>query len=291
MFRVLANLFLRGFADLRINKGVQCLTLAAVILVAFLGGLFLIALHNLDMHLDMHKGKVTFQVYWQKDTEPEKVRASWKELQNLPYLNSMHTYTPDQGLDVLSESLSTSINLNWLKGQSPLPPTAVLNFSFSSNKDFTQAKQIYNSLKSRPGIAKVHFNPLQMDMARSWIQFTHRIAWPMIGFLTFILALIVGNTFKLALLYRKEEIEILRLVGAARWYIQLPLLIGGAIQGLAGGMMGFALLKFVQISVQDILNIPPLWIKVHFLPLPEILIALLIITAASSISSWVAIRD
>lgn len=291
MVRTLANLVLRGLTDLRINKAVQLLTLTAVILVTFLGGLFLIVLHNLDLHLEEHKGKVTFQLYWQEETDINKVKATWQEFQNLPHLESMQTFTPDQGLNVLSNILKTDIDLKRATGKSPLPPTAVLDFSFNNDQDFNQAKEIYNSLSSRPGVQKVHFNPLQMDMARSWVQFTHRVAWPMLGFLTFILALIVGNTFKLALLYRKEEIEILRLVGAARWYIQLPLLVGGAFQGLVGAALGFLLLKFVQISVSDLLNIPPIWIKVHFLPLNELLIALFIIVAASSLSSWVAVRD
>ena len=291
MFRILANLMFRGVTDLRINKGVQLLTLAAVILVAFLGGLFLTVLHNLDTHLQKNKGKITFQVYWEEGQELQKVQKTWKELEKLPHLVSINTFTPDQGLDLLTETLDTDINLQWLKGQSPLPPTAVLNFSFADNEDFSHAKTTYNALRKRQGVQKVHFNPFQMDMARSWIQFTHRVAWPMIGFLTLILALIVGNTFKLALLYRKEEIEILRLVGAARWYIQLPLLLGGAIQGLLGGILGFSLLKLVQASAQDILNIPPLWIKINFLPFDEIILALLIIIAASSISSWVAVRD
>jgi cell division transport system permease protein len=54
--------------------------------------------------------------------------------------------------------------------------------------------------------------------------------------------LIVSNTIRLAVYARREEIEILRLVGAGRSFVSIPFLVEGFIQGTLGGVVAIALL-------------------------------------------------
>ena len=57
--------------------------------------------------------------------------------------------------------------------------------------------------------------------------------------------LIVANTIRLAVLSRRDELEILSLVGASRAYVSMPFLIEGLIQGAAGGALALGLLYAV----------------------------------------------
>ncbi len=54
--------------------------------------------------------------------------------------------------------------------------------------------------------------------------------------------LIVANTIRLAVLARRDELEILALVGASRAFVATPFLLEGAAQGAAGGLVALALL-------------------------------------------------
>jgi hypothetical protein len=67
-------------------------------------------------------------------------------------------------------------------------------------------------------------------------------------------------------LARRDELEILRFVGASRAYIQFPLLVGGAFQGLLGASLALGLLKLLHHGIEDMFNVPPLWITISFLP-------------------------
>ena len=55
--------------------------------------------------------------------------------------------------------------------------------------------------------------------------------------------LVIGNSARLAALTRKDEIEVLRLVGASDSFIVIPFFLEGAIQGLAGSALGVGALS------------------------------------------------
>ena len=56
---------------------------------------------------------------------------------------------------------------------------------------------------------------------------------------------ITTNTIKLTIYSRRDEIEIYKLVGATDWFVKLPYLIEGAIEGLLGGILSFIILLVV----------------------------------------------
>ncbi len=72
----------------------------------------------------------------------------------------------------------------------------------------------------------------------------------MLGFIFIIIALlIIFNTIRIAIFTRREEIEIMKLVGATDWYIRWPFIIEGMIYGVAGALMAFTLTLFAYWSV------------------------------------------
>jgi len=66
--------------------------------------------------------------------------------------------------------------------------------------------------------------------------------------------LIVANTIRLSVYARRDEIDILRLVGASRSYVASPFLLEGLIEGLAGGLLGLASLGAVWSGVAPMLG-------------------------------------
>jgi cell division transport system permease protein len=57
---------------------------------------------------------------------------------------------------------------------------------------------------------------------------------------------IINNTIQLVIQSRKDEIEIMRLMGVSNWYIRLPLVLQGAFYGFAGSLIALLPLQFVQ---------------------------------------------
>ena len=278
----------RSLRELALNRKLLILTLAAITLVVFLAGLFMLLLHAVDSELGKTRGEALFQVYWQPGSDPQKVQSQLNNLKSLPDLTAIKTFTPEEGLSVLARNLSND-DMSWLKNENPIPYTALL--SFASKGDGGWADATTAMLRAMPGVAMVSFNNINTDLSQAWAGFSHKVIWPVIIFLGLVLGLIVGNTIKLSLMHRRNEIEIYRLVGAKPWFILAPLMMNGALQGFLGGLAALILLKFTQMSLSEMLNFPPLSFLIEFLPFRQILLLLLLPALVGMAASWLAARD
>jgi cell division transport system permease protein len=68
--------------------------------------------------------------------------------------------------------------------------------------------------------------------------------WIRLGFLAIFLALLfaslflIVNTIRLATFARRREIEVMKLVGASNWFVRIPFMLEGMVQGVAGALVG-----------------------------------------------------
>jgi len=73
---------------------------------------------------------------------------------------------------------------------------------------------------------------------------------------------LIANTIHMAIYARREEIEIMRLVGASNWFVRTPFIVEGAVEGLIGGVLAVAFIVVVQKMAVDRLTELPQWINV-----------------------------
>ncbi|WP_045214843.1 cell division protein FtsX [Desulfonatronovibrio magnus] len=288
--RIFFHLFIQGLLNLGRNKWAQIFTLSAVTFVSFLAGLFLLLLYNFNVIVTTTQDKIEYQVYWEHGYPMEEVEEQWALIAEWD-IDSVETFTPEQALQLLVDSMGSDFDPGHLSKSNPLPSTALIEFSLASSDSDNRARSIYNDLQQLPGIDRISYNPLQMDMARNWLNIVSRIFVPLIGLMFVITGLVVANTLKLNQINRKEEVEILSLIGASSGYIRLPLIITGAVQGMCGGILSVLLLKGGHLLVKDILYFAPLWVRIDFLPVSYVFGLVGALTMVGIISSLPAGRD
>ncbi len=66
--------------------------------------------------------------------------------------------------------------------------------------------------------------------------------------------MLVSNTIRLSIYTRRREVEVMRLVGATRWFIRWPFMIEGVVVGLAGGLVAILILWLGKITIVDPLS-------------------------------------
>jgi len=295
MIRMLFRLMRQGFTDLALNPWAQLFSLAAVVLVAFLSGLFLMALTTLNQQLGSVRGETAFQVYWHPGMDMVQIKEQWDSFHKLPDFSRMATFTPEQAMRDMGEKLSGNSDglardFSFLSGKSPLPATALVFFEPNTSDIDTWTAETTGVLKSGTGVSRVVTTPLRDELGKAWRQVSRYVMWPSVGFLALVLGLVVGNTVRLSLVARAHEIEILQLAGAHNWYIRLPLIISGAIIGLSGGAVATGLLVLVHRQIKDVLDFPPLLMEIQFPPAPMLIALVAVPTLMAALASWLAVR-
>ena len=107
--------------------------------------------------------------------------------------------------------------------------------------DIAQMAETKRNLEAIPGIAEVKAH---LDYADAFITIRNIVtivSFALIAVLVFVSFFIMSNTIKLATYSRREEIGIMKMVGASNSFIRLPFVIEGLILGLLGSLLAFVL--------------------------------------------------
>ncbi len=285
--RLFFRLVGEGLRDVKRTKGVQAITLTAVTLMALLSSFFLLVLFNMQVIFTGPQSDVQFQIYWEKGVDKEIVQKQWAELGEISE-SELQTFTPNKALRVMAEEFGRGESFKALKENNPLPYTAVFHARLPEENPRKWASNLLDRLKGMDQVSEVHYNPLEMDLAQTWIRVGQSIVWPLTIFLFIMLGLIVANTIKLSQANRREDLEIMAMVGASRFFMRLPLITVGLLQALAGGGLALGLLKVIQLGLQGILHFPPFWIRVEYLPWEYVLLFLGVLLFVALLSGLLA---
>lgn len=295
MIRVLFRLFRQGVYDLALNPLALLFTLTAISLMVFLAGLFLMGLVTINKQLETSRGETAFQVYWKTGYSLEEIREQWRELHNLPNFVQVKTYTPEQALIELGRKIDKGSDLQsfpLVAKSNPLPATALVYFAPEDVVDIESwIRETQGYLRNMTGVSKVVATPLRDELGQAWRKMSRFIMWPSIVFLTLVMGLVVGNTVRLNMLNRANEVEILQMIGAYPWYIRFPMMVNGGLQGLIGGAIALVMLALIHTQLRDALNFPPLMMEVQFLPMGICLSLVLVPTFMGMLASWLAVRE
>ena len=108
-------------------------------------------------------------------------------------------------------------------------------------EDNSKLQETIDALKQVPGVATIYSDPTVAN-AMSTIRNVLSIVSACIAAVLLIVSLIIiSNTIKLAMFDRREEIAIMRMVGATNGFIRLPFVVEGLVLGLVGGLVAFLL--------------------------------------------------
>lgn len=321
------KLMLRGIADMARHPLPQLLTLITVCMVALLAGTGLLILHNVQQEVLKSQAQARFQIYWSASSNMTAVEGQWADLKRVPGVAEVSTFTPRAAMAELMRGLSAATpavpapvrkadnstanatgdnasapapapspglgpdDFSWLEGEDILPPTALVSFDIPPGEaPEPWMGRMYARLRGMDGVERVTYNATQLNLATGWIALIQQAAWPALGFFALVVGLVVGNTLKLMMMARRDEVEILSLVGARPWYIRAPLFANGAVQGFFGSILSLLCLKVLQAWLKGTLDVPPLFLKVQFLPAWQCFMLVLATTCVAGLAAFLAGR-
>lgn len=212
---------------------VMTVTLSVVLSLIFVGAL-------LNSTLNGIRQKVDINVYFVKGAPESQVLELQKEVQAMPQVESA-TYTSEtEALENFrAKHQDDPLILNALEEINQNPLGASLNVrakdpsQYESIANFIQTKDLSTN-GNQSIVDKINYtqNKVAIDTLGKIISSSQRLGGILAVFFALISILITFNTIRLAIYISRDEIAVMRLVGASQRYIRGPFLIIGLVYGI-----------------------------------------------------------
>jgi cell division transport system permease protein len=182
----------------------------------------------------------------------ERAKSLAQELKSRTDVAAVELRTPDQGLEELRQR-GLGDSLAALEGN-PLPSLLIVTPKLDahaldgSTRDSTALAQ---ALQALPEADVVQHDAGWRDRLDQWLRFGARLAWVLAALLGLGALLVVGNTVRLDIQARRDEIGVLQLLGGSDGFIRRPFLYLGACYGLLAGALALALLTATDLALRE----------------------------------------
>jgi len=149
-------------------------------------------------------------------------------IRTLPGVRRVAFVARDEALRRLQAALGEGVSLRDVVETNPLPDSLEVALL-----DPRQAREVAAAVRTLPGGEDVTYGAQAVDRLLALTALLRAAGASAAALLGGVAAIIIMNTIRLTIIARRQEIEIMQLVGASPWYVRSPFVLEGALQGLA----------------------------------------------------------
>lgn len=248
------RIFKSGALNFFRNKTVSISSVAILTTTLIIIGIFFFFRGIFDYTLAQIKDKVDIKVYVKLDAAEDKVLALKQKLMTLPEVKSVTLVTADEALTDFKEKHSNdAITMQALDELNSNPFGAVLTIVAQDTAGYESIAQTLDSGSQFLGdsssvIASMNYYELKssIDKLNNIVNWINTIGYWVTLIFIIMSSLIIFNTIRLSIFIYKDEISVMRLVGASNFYIRGPFLVESTIYAVISSL--FAMLLFFPIT-------------------------------------------
>lgn len=219
------------------------LSVAAVITSAvsllLVGATFLMQ-RAFDNLLVQWRGDVGMIVFVRPDVTPEALKFVEQNLKSQPniidvtkltYLDKAGSYEEAKRVFAGDSTTLSLLSIETIPSQFKVVPKTT---------DPELVRSLADQYRTLPGVAGVSLAEDEFDVISTLSGFVRSVTIAMSLVLLAVAVILIWNTIRTAIFARRREIEVMKLVGATDWFIRVPFIMEGLIQGLVGAMVSCA---------------------------------------------------
>jgi len=181
---------------------------------------------------------IEISAFIQLDLTRDQVQVIKNKIEAFDGVKSVELLTKEQALQQFQTSLGNDVLSN-LGGNNPLPDKLTIKA-----QNAKQVKDLAGRVEGITGVDKVRYG---QGIVERILLFTHWVRWlgfAMIGLLALGSVVLISITIRLTVFARRREIQIMKFVGAADWFIRWPFLLEGMLLGLAGAAVASVIVDY-----------------------------------------------
>ncbi len=242
---------LQDIVDHKFLNAITIMTIAISILIVSAFSLFFV---NANEIINSWKKGIRIMAYLKPGVPEVKIPELKQKIKRINGIQDVRFIPKSKALQLLKKQMKRQSSLFENLKENPLPDAFEIRLIASSqNQD--EVEIIATRLESFPQVDEVEYGKRWLGRFTNFFNLFRLTGYAMGGLFFMAAVLIVANTIRLMLYSRREEIEIMRLVGATDRFIKAPFYIQGLIQGAFGGIIGITILfitfMFISSSVDQ----------------------------------------
>ncbi len=229
----------------RHSPGVNLLATATLASVLAVAGCVLVVLASVDAHLEAWRRDVRVDVYLEDSVTAQEQLALTARLRTMPGVSRVVYVPKGEALRRFRESFGDLADLPAELGTNPLP--ASLEAYLAPGPDAArEARAVLAALTGSGGVEEIRFDRAWLDRLDAVLGVA-REAGGIAGMLVLAAVMFVmASVLRLAVYARRDEIEIMLLVGATPGFVRGPFLVAGLTQGIVAAAASLAAVEGVR---------------------------------------------
>lgn len=282
--------FKQALVNIMSNRGVYTVGLSTMIVSILIFGAFLLLFVNFNNWIQGWGHSLSVSVYLRDGINKATKDEVASFIRSLPRAEIKRFISKKGALRDLKNALGNHSGLLEGLSKNPLPASFEVVFKdIEGHKTDPQA--IKKELEKMEGVEEVQYSEEWLKKFEGLMNMVKLIGFVIGGLLCMGVLFIVTNTIKLTIYSRRDEIEILKLVGATDWFVKTPFLLEGMIQGLVSGLLALLVLfsGYLLLSAKKMHFLGLALLDFMFLP-QEYVLSLFIISIALGLGgSFIAV--
>ena len=287
----LASITTQTSRNLKQTWGSQLMTLLTVSLSVLIFSFFFLVYLNLQKAGVQLGAHIRLIVYMEDEVAPPMRPQIERKIRNFSGVEKIVFKSREDAYNHLNQQLGPDQDVLTDLDSSFLPPSIEV-YPAKSLKTMARLKDFSDYLSTLPGAKKVQYGQNWIERLGHFTQLTRLIVLMSGALLVLTATFMVSSTIRLTVVTRHAELEILKLMGASKGYIQFPLILEGLLQGLLGSGLGLACLYFIYIWIKTKFEGPGFLdiFSFTFMPIPIVIAILAVSIGLCSIGSIISIR-
>lgn len=240
---------LRGFAR---NLSTTLGSIITIFLSLFVIGVFLVGAAVIENVVSSVESEVTITAYLSDDVSDSQVSSLTSEIKAIDGVSGVSYVSKDQALENFRAMSSNPDIVDQLDGANPLPASLTIELSDPQMVESVADQIVANSTfkkacdePSKPADS-LKYGQKTVERLFQLTSYVRYIGLALIVLLIFIAMVFINNTIRLAILARRKEIAIMRLVGASNGFIRGPFLMEGAMHAIIGSLLAIGSIELIH---------------------------------------------
>jgi cell division transport system permease protein len=231
----------RAIKDILENRFLNAVTIITIALSVLIVSSFGLFFFNAQELFNAWKKGVRIMVYLEPGTTEAQRLDTRYRLQTIAGIQTIRFISKTEALKLMKTRMQRQASLLDNLRENPLPDAFEVTMATESNSP-EKIEFLAQRIESLPSVSGVEYGQQWIERFANFFNLFKLAGYGM-GTLFFMATVfIAANTIRLVLYSRREEIHIMRLVGATDRFIKIPFYLQGLIQGLSGGVIGVGVL-------------------------------------------------